>query len=509
MPKRSRRSRPAEPAVLKLRLYTHRRGSPTAQQMRAYQQMTSGMRAVGSAPPLGAALLALLAGCAAAPPHAPLEPAQTAAQYSARRLEALSPAVPSPAAGWDSAQWLAAALQLNPQLAEERAEVAAAAAAERTAAERPNPSMQLFAEYLTSAAQTASWLYGLSLEFLLRQPGERDRARQHAALQTALAKSDLTDAIWQVRAAVRLALLDAVSAQDESAQLESLIAERRALLESDRVRLSLGDLARPQLLADQLELSRAEQRQQQARARGADGVARLAAAVGVPVAALKEVPLRWDDWAQIGDLEVATPESWRSAALIGRPQIVHALREYDLAEVGLQSEVAKRWPQLHVTPAYAWGGDGVRQNTLYDIATEAGVAVSFELPILNQHQGPIGEAVARRTAAGEHLKAVQAQVFEQIDRAELAWPAARQAWSATRAAADIAERQSQAEERALKAGASERSSVVAAQIVATEARLSVLEAAYTAEAAFGELEDAYRRPLHGAESPWSALAPQT
>ncbi|HXW73457.1 MAG TPA: TolC family protein [Steroidobacteraceae bacterium] len=469
--------------------------------------MTAIIRAAVRVVPRAAALGALLAGCAATVPPAPLAPTQTAAQYSARRLETLSPALPPPTAGWDNAQWLAAALQLNPQLSEERAEVAAAAAAERTAAEHPNPSMQLFAEYLTSAAQTASWLYGLSLEFLLRQPGERDRARQHAALQTALAQSDLTDSIWQVRAALRLALLDAVAARDESALLESLIAERRALLASDRVRLSLGDIARGQLLADELELSRTEQRAQQARTRAADARARLAAAVGVPVAALEEVPLRWADWAEIGTLDVATPEHWRSEALIGRPQIVHALREYDLAEVSLQGELAKRWPALHITPAYAWGGDGVRQNTLYDIATEGGVAVSFELPILNQHQGPIGEAVARRTAAGEHLKAVQAQIFEQIDRAELAWPAARQAWSDTRRAADIADRQSQAEQRALSAGASERASVVAAQIAATEARLSVLEAAYAAEVAFGALEDAYRRPLHGAESPWPDSSP--
>jgi outer membrane protein, heavy metal efflux system len=310
-----------------------------------------------------------------------------------------------------------------------------------------------------------------------------------------------------VRAALRLALLDAVSAHDQSALLESLIAERRALLASDRARLSLGDIARAQLLTDQLELNRAEQRAQQTNARGADARARLAAAVGVPVAALQDLPLRWSDWAEIDALEVATPDRWRSEALIGRPQIVHALREYDLAEVSLQSELAKRWPQLHITPAYAWGGEGVRQNTLYDIATEAGVAVSFELPILNQHQGPIGEAVARRAAAGEHLKAVQAQIFEQIDRAELAWPAARQAWSDTRVTADIADRQSQAEQRALSAGASERASVIATQIAATEARLTVLQTAYTAEVAFGELEDAYRRPLHGAEGAWAADAP--
>ena len=447
-------------------------------------------------------LAAVPAACVSTPPRAPLEPASTLEHFNARRLTGL-PELPPPSAGWDRAHWLTAALQLNPQLSEQRAAVAAAAAAERTAAERPNPGMELFAEYLTSAAQSTAWLYGLSLDFLLRQPGARERLRQQAALQTVLAQSDLAESIWQVRAALRQALLDAAVARDESALLQSLIAERQALLDNDRARVRLGDIERAQALADELELSRARQRQQQAQARSADALARLAAAVGVPVAALETVPVRWDDWAAIGTLTIITPNRWRSEALIARPQIIHALREYDLAEIGLQSEVARRWPQAHLTPAYAWGGDGVRQGALADLAHDSAAGVSFELPLFNQHQGPIGEAVARRAAAGEHLKAVQAQIFAQIDRAELAWPAARQAWQDTQEPAALADRQLQAEQRALAAGASERGSVLAAQIGATEAQLSVLQAAYAAEVAFGALEDAYRRPLHGAESQWA------
>jgi len=447
-------------------------------------------------------LVALLVGCASAPPHAPLEPASTLAAFNARRPQELLPGLPPPAAGWDRSQWLIAALRLNPELAQERAEVAVAAAGERTAAEHANPGIQLFAEYLTSAAQSGSWLYGLSLEFLLRQPGERARARHQAALQTALAQSDLSESIWQVRAALRQALLDAVSAQAQSALLESLSGQRQALLDTDRARLRAGEIARPQLLADELELSHVRQRQQQSRARAGDAVARLAAAVGVPVAALAGVPVRWDDWGAIATLTVSTPERWRSEALIARPQIIHALREYDLAEVALESAVARRWPQLHLTPAYAWGGDGVQANTLYEIADEAGAALSFELPLFNQHQGPVGEAVARRIAAGEHLKAVQAEIFAQIDRAELAWPAARAAWVEAGAAAGIATQQSQAEEQALSAGAGERAGLLAARVAATEAQLSVLEAAYAAQVVFGSLEDAYRRPLQGDEDQW-------
>lgn len=447
-----------------------------------------------------------LAACLSTPAPAPLEPAGTLSAFSARRLDAVSGQLPPAGAGWDRGQWLAAALQLNPQLAEERADVLATAAGERTAAEHPNPNLDLFAEYLVSAAESGAWLYGLSLDFLLRQPGERTRVRQRAALETALARSDLTESIWQVRAALRQALLDAAAARDQSALLASLADAREKLLQSDRTRLALGDIARAQLLSDELELARARQREQQAHARQSDAMARLAAAVGVPVSALHGVPVRWNDWAAIDALGIDTPQRWRSDALIGRPQIVHALREYDLAELGVQSEVAKRWPQAHVTPAYAWGGGGVRQDALNDIARDSALGVSFELPVFNQHQGAIGEAVARRTAAGEHLKAVQAEIFGQIDRAELAWPVARQAWADTQHLAELAARQSQSDERALAAGASERSSVLASNIAATEARLAVLEAAYSAEMAFGALEDAYRRPLTAADDHWPPAA---
>ncbi|HWZ61913.1 MAG TPA: TolC family protein [Steroidobacteraceae bacterium] len=445
---------------------------------------------------------ATLAACVAAPPRAPLTASDTLADFRERRLDAPPAGLPPPAAGWDRAQWLKAALELNPALAAQRAEVAAVAAGERTAAEHRNPSLDLFAEYLTSAAQSGAWLYGLSLDFLLQPYGERTRRRERAALETALAQSDLAESIWQVRAALRQALLDAAAAQDEARLLASLSGARQALLDTDRARVRLGEIARPQLLADETELTAVRQRRGQAEARRRDALARLAAAVGVPASAVDAVPVRWADWAAIGELPSDMPERWRTAALISRPQIVRALREYDLAENGLAIEAARRWPQVQLTPAYAWGAGGAQAESLEDVARESALGVSFELPLLNQHQGAIGEALARRAAAGERLKAAQAQIYEQIDRAERAWPAARAAWQEAQQLATLAGQQLAAEQGALAAGASDRAELESAQIAATEARLTALQAAYAAEVAFGALEDACRRPLQGTESDW-------
>ncbi|HEY1726317.1 MAG TPA: TolC family protein [Steroidobacteraceae bacterium] len=448
---------------------------------------------------LGCLLVSALSACASAPPPAPIDPAGTAAAFSARRLEQLAPELPTPSSSWDRAQWLQAALLLNPQLAEARAQVAAAVAGERTAAEHPNPTLNLFTEYVGGAAHSANWLYGLSLDFLLRRPGERARARHSAAVQTALAKSSLADSIWSVRASLRQALLDVASSRDEAALLATLIAERQTLLDSDRARAAAGDIARTQLLSDELELARAQQRLRHEQARGVDAVSRLAAAVGVPQSTLDSPPAHWDEWADVDALHTSSLDQPRSAALIGRPEMVQALREYDLAEIGLQNEIAKRWPEVHLTPGYAWGDQGVREDPLNDFSQETALGVNFELPLFNQHQGPIGEALARRNAAGQHLIAVQAQLFEQIDRAELAWPRARAAWDDAVGMSAIADRQQAAEQRALEAGAGDRAAVTGAQLAATEAQLLRLAAAYDAQSAFGALEDAFRRPLQGSE----------
>src|SRR5205085_2622769 len=221
-------------------------------------------------------------------------------------------------------EWFDAALRLNPQLAEGRARVLAAGAAERTAAERPNPTMDLFGEYVETAAHSGAWLYGLSLDFLLRRPGDRARARHYAA-------------------------------------------------------------------------------------------ARLAAAVGLPASALQGTAIRWDRWADTAALVPAAADDWRGEALIARPEIVRALREYDLAAISLQGELARRWPQAHLNPGYSWGRDGVRADPLNDVTRESAVGVTFELPVFNQHQGAIGEALARVDTAREHLMAIQADLYEQID----------------------------------------------------------------------------------------------
>ena len=437
--------------------------------------------------------------CATVPPQPRPDPATTAQAFQSRRLENLLPDYPPASSGWNRAQWLNAALTLNPQLAAARARATAVAAGERTAAQLPNPTLNLFDEYVTAAAGGAAWLYGLSVDFLLQRPGERTRARRNATLQTQAAQSDVAESIWQVRAELRQALLDQVHADDETILLQQLVTDRQGLLASAKARADAGEIGATGIPPATLELAAAQQRLDQALARGADAQARLAAAVGVPASALGGVPLLWPQWADIAALSPSLPDSLHEEALIARPDLVRTLREYDLAENALRSEVARRWPAVHLEPGYAWDRGGVHENQLNENLRDNELGLSMELPLFNRNEGPIGEAVARRELAGKHLEAVQAELFGQMERAEFAWPRARQAWQNAAAAAVMAQRQNEAEQRALKAGASDRPSALLAAAASVDAQLLTLQAAYEAQLAFAALEDAYRRPLEGPE----------
>jgi outer membrane protein TolC len=104
---------------------------------------------------------------------------------------------------------------------------------------------------------------------------------------------------------------------------------------------------------------------------------------------------------------VPSSQDWRSAALIGRPQIVHALGQYDLAEINLQNEVAKRWPEMHLTPGYAWGATAcarMRSTT----SRRRRVGCQFRAADIQSASGADRRSARAARRRGQHLLAVQA-----------------------------------------------------------------------------------------------------
>src|SRR3954465_29652 len=98
----------------------------------------------------GVVALSALAGCAHYSPK-PLAPEQTLREFESRRL--------TPGRRLDRAELLLAAMELNPGLAEARAQLGQAAASLKTARAIQNPTLSLATEYDLSRAAESPWLW--------------------------------------------------------------------------------------------------------------------------------------------------------------------------------------------------------------------------------------------------------------------------------------------------------------------------------------------------------------
>jgi hypothetical protein len=111
----------------------------------------------------------------------------------------------------DRAELLAVALVRNPQLAVAHAQVQAALAQEIGVAQSPNSDLTLQSEY-GAHRDPHPWVYGLSLNWLLRSPERRRLELQIARLETRGARLQLMDQAWAVRRSLAAALSDSQAA---------------------------------------------------------------------------------------------------------------------------------------------------------------------------------------------------------------------------------------------------------------------------------------------------------
>jgi outer membrane protein TolC len=450
----------------------------------------------------GAAMATMLAGCATYRP-APVDPAEARAQWQARRLDdpalaaQLRPWLPArdhgrwPPARYGRAELVLAAFALNPDVAEARAHLAEASAAVTTAGARANPTLGLALERYTQAqAGSAPWLWGLSTDFLL-DGGLRRRLRVQLANQGVRgARLDYAGKLWSVRSAVRDALEQQWIARRQETLASRTVAAATALELAARQRVAWGEDA-PQVDLQAVQtLARARSDEAAAIQRAASAQAQLARAIGVPVAALQGVDLRWDDFDRPAAPSPAQLDTLADHALLARSDLERALVDYADRESELHQQVHAQYPQLSLGPGYTYD-HGIRKLTFN---------ASLSLPVFNQNQGPIAEARARREAAAAHVRAVQADIASAIDAARSRLAAALPALSAARAGEQAAVRAREQAEHAFKLGAIDRAALLDARLAALamgQSTLTALDAAWQAEAA---LEDALRAPLDPTEA---------
>jgi outer membrane protein, heavy metal efflux system len=441
-------------------------------------------------------LLGALAGCV----HyhaAPLNPEHSADEFAARRLteiqlrDELVRLMPQtltawPPREWDRAELLAVALTQNPRLAVARAQIGAAQSREITAAQAPDPDLTLQSEYARHDAHP--WLYGISLNWLLRSPERRRLDIAIAGLDTSNARLQLMDQAWAVRSALSAALSDWEGGRRRLSLLARLAAAQDRLLTLEKQRVGAGEDSPTEVVT--AEQARIQIDRQEAEVREAIEAAQAAAAkaLGLPPQALDEVVFAWPDWGEPPPVDEDMRRETREQALLSRADLGQAIGDYAAAESKLQLSVARQYPEFILSPGYYWD-HGIAKFP-FD--------VGFTLPF-NGNKGEIAEARAGRELAGQRMLALQADIYGEIMAAERAEHIARASIGAAERQLEAALRQKKTADLGVRVGSADLQDQVGAEIIAMRAELEVVQIRAQLQNSRNNLEDALHAPLSGPE----------
>jgi cobalt-zinc-cadmium efflux system outer membrane protein len=452
-------------------------------------------------------LTAVFSSCAAQKYHpAPISPAASAASLRSRTLkeEGLHryfekqgnlPSGQWPPKEWNLPELTLAAFYYSPTLEIARTRVEEADAAVITAGARPNPVLSGSAGGSTSAV--SPWVGSLGFPIPIETAGKR-RDRINAAQSLAdAARWELANTAWTVRSQVRSALLQYTPARRRLLVLgeeERLRAEQVKLLEQ---RLAAGMISRPEVDLARIQYTQTAIAREQAQEQLAASKPALAAAVGVPVAALNQVEVEWTSFEHPPSAAALPQSAIQEDAVLNRLDIRRALADYAATQASLQLEIARQYPDFNLGPAYNY------EDGNHDFA----LGFSLVLPILNQNQGPIAQAQARRKQAAAQFLATQAAGIAASEQALARYRAALNELDQARKLQRQSAAREEAIRRAFAAGQIGRVALNGAQLQVAVAAGAELDALYRAQLAMGELEDSVQRPIELGDLP--PLTPQS
>jgi outer membrane protein TolC len=381
-----------------------------------------------------------------------------------------------------------AAFYYHPSLEVARAEWAVAQGGIKTAAERPNPSVTVVPSYDNGISGSFSpWLPLINFDVPLETAGKRRRRMEQAQFLSQSARFDIATTAWEVRSALRVSLLDFVAARQRAELLGRQDALQREIIQRLESQAQAGAIGREEITVARVSLAKLAVELGNARSDEAQARARVAESIGMPASALDGVSLDFDLAHAHGAADL-TSAAVRRMALRGRSDILAALADYAASQSALQLEIAKQYPDVHLSPGYQWN-QGSENDNLWQLG------LTVDLPVLNQNQGPIAEAEARRAAAAAKFVALQARIIGEIDRVTALYEASRTNLAALESLAAAQQAQYETVQAQFQAGAVDRLDLLNSELEFSATKVGELDAQAKLQQAIGSLEDAVQRPI--------------
>ncbi len=428
-----------------------------------------------------------IAGCQHFDPQ-PIEPERSLEKFEQRSLsdaglkEFARIHLKRELGGWDLETLTLAAFYFHPDLDAARARWAVAEASITTAGQRPNPVLGVSPTYNSTATFPTPWIVATSLDVPIETAGKRTKRLAQAQHLADAARFAIATTAWEIRTRLRRILLELWSTQEAESTLTAQRDAQRdivSLLEASR---KAGEATLVEITRERIALARTETVLLDAQNRRTTARVQLGTAIGVPSRALLGVVISFEAFTK--PPHELPPTEARRRALFNRVDVLAGLAEYAASEAALQLEIAEQYPDVRLKPGYD-----------YDQADHKWtLGLSIELPLLNQNQGPIAVAEARRREQAAKFNVLQARVLGEIETALAGYDAARAKLAAAASVMQHLNKQEQLAQGMFEAGEVSRHAVAAARVERTTAALTVLDAKLMAQDALSQLENALQLP---------------
>ena len=123
------------------------------------------------------------------------------------------------------------------------------------------------------------------------------------------------------------------------------------------------------------------------------------------------------------------------------------------------------------------------------------LGVTAEIPVLNQNQGPIAEAEARRAETAARFTALQAKVLAEIDRASASLAAVQEQITLLENIRQAQQKSFESLQASLKAGAVDQFDVASSELESRASELVLFDTNLRLQQAVAQLEDALQQPF--------------
>lgn len=376
------------------------------------------------------------------------------------------------------------ALFFNPSLDIARAQWRSAEAAKLTAAEMRLPTIGgQYAKSNNASEEISPHAYGLSIDIPIETANKRNIRIESAQHLSEAAKLRIAQAAWQLRSDVTKTFNEYQANRQQIKLMSQELAYRKDIVAIYQKRIDLGESSSIELSRAKLQLQTLNTELESKQRNHLVLLSRLANNLGLSLTQVEQMQIA--DTVDTKALLTPVPADLQTRALLNRLDIRIALERYAVAEAKLKLEIAKQYPDIVISPGYAYEfGDKIWSLGLSGLMT-----------ILTKNKLAIAEATELREVEAKQFEALQANVIAEVNVANAKLTQAMQLLENNKSLYQQQQANTRRMESRLRAGEIDRLEFTYAKLEEVLAEQYIALASFQLASIIADLENAIQAPL--------------